>query len=360
MSKSGKIGIITFQRTTNFGSYLQTIGLYKKIKDMGYDAEIIDYRCPAIEKREDLSKKIEGFNLKKLANKILLQPAKTRKAKSLQAFSDGFLSFGEVYFPDTIKKAEDRYDKIIVGSDLVWGRDITNFDYTYFLDFVSDNRKKFAFASSVGDYGINEDNLKVAELLKGFSKIAVREEDAVDWVKEISGVDAEFVCDPTMLLTVREWEELIPEKKQKGRYVLVYFDNDKHKCVNDAIEYARKNNCKVLYINYGLPRKNVTNVKPKSLEEFLGLIKNAQKIFTASYHGILFSVYLHKEFVFYTRAHKSRVLSLANRLDLLDYCGDEKSPFQMEPIDYQSVDRKVTLFREKSIQVLQEMLEQEV
>lgn len=358
MGRADKVGIITFHRTTNFGSYLQTIGLYKKIEALGYDAEIIDYRCPAIEERESLSKKINGFDLKKIAYKILLQPAQLRKAKSLQAFSTKTLTFSDVYFPNTIENANARYDKIIVGSDLVWERNITNFDYNYFLDFVSDNKKKYAFASSVGNYEIHSDESKVAELLKEFSKIAVREEDAVDWIKAISGTDAEFVCDPTMLLTIKEWEALIPEKKQKGQYVLVYFDNDDHKCINDAIEYAKLNNCKVVYINYALPRKNVINVKPKSIEDFIGLIRNAQRVFTASYHGMLFSVYLHKEFVFYTRAHKSRVLSLANRLELIDYCGDEKSPLQMPLIDYQTVDRKIEIFRETSIQVLKSMLEE--
>ena len=41
----GKVGIITFHRTTNFGSLLQTYGLYKKIELLGKTPEIIDYRC---------------------------------------------------------------------------------------------------------------------------------------------------------------------------------------------------------------------------------------------------------------------------------------------------------------------------
>lgn len=358
MENSNKIGIITFHRTTNFGSYLQTVGLYKKIKDLGYDAQIIDYRCPAIEEREALNKRRGGFSVKSIVYRILLQPAKSRKAKKLQEFAKKNMILSDAYFPNTVKNADFEYGKFVVGSDIVWGRDITDFDYAYFLDFVSDKRKKYAFASSVGDYEIRNDESKVAQLLADFSRIAVREEDAVEWIKEISGVKADFVCDPTMLLTIDEWESIIPIKKHKGNYVLVYFSNDDRKCLKDAIEYAKINNCKVLYINYAWPAKNVINVKPKSLEEFLGLINNAQRVFTASYHGMLFSIYMQKEFVFYTRAHKSRVLSLANRLGLLDYCGDEKDPCQMLPIDYQIVNKKVESFREHSIAVLKEMLEE--
>ena len=36
------------------------------------------------------------------------------------------------FFPGEMSKAENQYDKIIVGSDIVWGRDITENDYTYF------------------------------------------------------------------------------------------------------------------------------------------------------------------------------------------------------------------------------------
>ena len=40
-----KIGLITFHDTTNFGSFLQTFGLYKAINDMGYTCKVLDYKC---------------------------------------------------------------------------------------------------------------------------------------------------------------------------------------------------------------------------------------------------------------------------------------------------------------------------
>ena len=81
-----EIGLLTFHRTTNFGSYLQTFGLFKKIEDLGFNCEIIDYRCPAIEKRENLQNK-HGHDIKSLMKRILLQPALDKKAASLVSFS---------------------------------------------------------------------------------------------------------------------------------------------------------------------------------------------------------------------------------------------------------------------------------
>ena len=38
-----KVGIITLHRVVNYGSVLQTYALQEKIKDLGYEVEIIDY-----------------------------------------------------------------------------------------------------------------------------------------------------------------------------------------------------------------------------------------------------------------------------------------------------------------------------
>ena len=44
-----KIGLLTFHDTTNFGSLLQTYGLYYVVKQIGYDCEVIDYRCKKVD-----------------------------------------------------------------------------------------------------------------------------------------------------------------------------------------------------------------------------------------------------------------------------------------------------------------------
>ena len=120
---------------------------------------------------------------------------------------------------------------------------------------------------------------------------------------------------------------------------------------------AELNVWKVLYINYALPIKGVKNIKPSSINEFLGLILYAEVVYTASYHGMCFSVYFEKPFYFYTRAHCSRVLSLASRLCVTDRCGDNCSEFLKEQ-NYCVVNMKVDEFRTYSIEVLKGMLEE--
>ena len=46
-----KIGIITFQRADNYGALLQCYALYKYVKGINSDTEVIDYRNPVIADR---------------------------------------------------------------------------------------------------------------------------------------------------------------------------------------------------------------------------------------------------------------------------------------------------------------------
>lgn len=352
-----KVGLLTFHRTNNFGSYLQAYGLYKAIVQLGYDCEIIDYRSTSIEGREGLLKGQRERGLKSLAKRVLYGHRLKKKAFNLHKFFYKHTQFSPEYTHADIENVEDRFDKIVVGSDLVWDTTITNNDYTFMLDFVKDCSKKVAFASSVGNIVERDKDEKCKTLLMEFSRIAVRENDAKGWIEGFYQGQVDWVCDPTMLLDCREWDALC-SKPLKKKYVLVYFNSDNGKCLEDAKAYARKENCSAIMIGYGKKLKGVKTVAPTSLTEFLSLVKNAERVFTASYHGMLFSIYFNTPFLFYTRAQKSRVLSLANKLGVKECCGDKIDISNIPPIDYKQINQKVEKFREESLSVLAEMLKE--
>ena len=81
-----KIGLITFHDTNNFGSYLQTYGLYKKVEDLGYNCEVIDYQCKAIIQREIPKKCTLTLNPKIVLKDILFERILRTKYKKLNAF----------------------------------------------------------------------------------------------------------------------------------------------------------------------------------------------------------------------------------------------------------------------------------
>lgn len=350
-----KIGLLTFQDTNNFGSYLQTYGLYKKIIDMGYECDVIDYQCESIVKRERPKPFRFTLNPKQLAIEILLNPAVRKKYKNLLSFLHRNMTVSERVFKDTILNLADKYDKFIVGSDIVWGLDITKNDTTYFLDFVKDHKKKFAFSSSIGNPWNSDEKKLVRPFLQDFNHIAVRENESAEWIEDLIGIRPEVVCDPTMLIERDKWGRLASSKYEDDQYVLVYFPTSGS--IRDAKAYSSKYGVPCYVINQSLPLKGVANVNPVTMEDFLSLFHNATYVFTGSYHGMLFSLYFNRNFAYYNRAHKSRMNTVANKLGIQDRNGDEYDVLKMSPINYSEVNFLVEKYRDYSIQILKEMLE---
>ena len=347
-----KTGIITFHETTNFGSTLQAFALYKAMEKLGCECEIIDYKCEAIVNKELPQKFSLRMPLKQIVKHILYGQDIARKFFSLMEFLNKEAVLSPTYTKRNITEARERYDKIFVGSDIVWGLDITKIDTTYFLDFVNTKSKKYAFSSSVGNPWSEQEKKIVKPLLNDFQNIAVRENESAEWVGALTNKNIPVVCDPTMLLTAEEWLKYKSEKYKGKKYILAYFDNDNQDCVKSANLLAKQLGCDAIFINYGRPFKGVKSVRPHSIEDFFSLIYYAEKIVTASYHGMLFSIYFNKQFVYYNRAHKSRMNTLAAKLGVTGCSGEGKDVRLIEDIDYNIVNPIVKQFRHSSLKIL--------
>jgi hypothetical protein len=352
-----KIGLITFHDTSNFGSYLQTYGLYKKITDLGYQCDIIDYQCNSIIEREVIPTFKFTVNPRLLLIEILINRIKRKKYKNLLNLLHSTMSLTERIERSNIRTIENRYDKYFVGSDIVWGLDITKNDTTYFLDFVRNKNKKYAFASSIGNPWSNDEKQLVSPYLKEFEGIAVREDESADWIEELIDKRPHVVCDPTMLLGANEWSSLASSKYKGEKFILLYFPTKES--IKAAKIYSKKYNLPIYAINYSLPIKGVKNIKPVTIADFLSLFLNSTFVFTASYHGMLFSVYFNREFSYFNRAHKSRMNTIANKLGVQDRDGNEYNVLNMQPIDYFSVNKVVENYRNFSINVLKTFLKNE-
>ena len=68
------------------------------------------------------------------------------------------------YNRDNIKDANDIYKTFIVGSDIVWGMNITGNDFTYFLDFTDENKKRIFFHHLLKLHGRNNLLLKLRKI----------------------------------------------------------------------------------------------------------------------------------------------------------------------------------------------------
>ena len=138
------------------------------------------------------------------------------------------------------------------------------------------------------------------------------------------------------------------------KYVLIYFTDDELKIYEDAIRYGMDNGIPVYAISYGWLPEGIKPIRPTKIEEFLSLIEHAEVVFSASYHGMLFSLYFNKQFFYYNRGWKSRMRSIAEYLDITDR--EHYNPAVNKTIDYIRVNELVDSFRDESLEILRTYL----
>ena len=230
------------------------------------------------------------------------------------------------YDDKTVKKCNSKYRLFICGSDQIWAPNV--FDPIYFLSFVDYEKPKIAYAPSIGlDRIPKELEVDYCNLLRRFDCLSVREEKGAELIKNICGLNAKVVLDPTLLLEDKEWLKLSVDPKIEGDYIFAYFlgDNKTHR---DSVKWlADRLNCKIVSISqYDLDREMTDYVvKYAGPREFLGYIKNAKIIVTDSFHGTVFSIIFRKNFYVFERfsntdkiCQNSRIYNILNKTNLID------------------------------------------
>lgn len=350
------IGLLTIHDTMNFGSQLQTYGLYKAVESLGCDVRLIDYHCDAIAERETTLPLKEAKGPKAVVKSLMLHGNLQKRQNSFHKFMAENMILTDSYTRATVAQTNELFDCFLVGSDIVWGFNITGKDYTYMLDFVED-AKRYAFSSSVGTKWEEDDEAKIRDCLGKFDDISVRESDAAEWISELLGKEIKVTCDPTMLWDADFWKKIAGKcTETKKSYVLVYMSDTENVCIHRAIAYGKKHNMPVYYINFRAPVFGTVDKRPTSLSEWLNLFINADTIFSASYHGLLFAAYFHKRFFYFNWVNKSRMNSLAKALKIESREGTRNNIEKDIPVDFMFVDKKLKSIRDNSWKILRRMV----
>lgn len=352
-----KYGLLTIHATQNYGSLLQTYSTYKAIQQLGKNVELIDYRNETIEKRELPITDRPINSAKDFLKRIIWGKDQKRKYDGAFEFLNKNISMSQTYHKFDIKSANKKYDAFIIGSDIVWGLGITGDDYTYFLDFVDNTKKRISFSSSSGTKWTENEKQKIKSLLENFDSISVREQLTSNWIEELIGKNIPVTCDPTMLWTADFWKKfVIDDYAPKEKYVLIYAVNPDKKNITDGIAYAKNHGMKAYFINFYSPVKGTRTIRPVTVQQWITLFANANIVFSASYHGLLFSLYFQKPVFFYNRGEKSRMISLSKELGIEYREGIGENVKQDKPICFDSVNEIMQKKREFSWKYLKESL----
>ena len=308
-----RVGIITFHGSHNHGSVLQAYATQKTVECLGFDNEIINFRMESQKRYYSLFHK--GYGKRLLVQDLLMLPLykkRLRRAEKFETFIGNFrLSGPEMENREQLQSVVDKYDIYLAGSDQIWSNRIPELtrakeDYTgvFFFDFANNDKPRVAYAPSVGEVTF-EGLIGKKALLNKFKFISTREQYGVDLLKRIVKKKVELVVDPTFLLNKQQWEELAGENRLiKEPYVFLYtLHGLKHglKWGKVLSEFHKKTGLKLVAVSpfFPITAPNIHNVVDAGPLDFLNLLKNAEVIFTDSFHGTAFSINLNKPFYSY-------------------------------------------------------------
>lgn len=384
MDTKKRIGICACYATKNYGSMLQAFATQFAIEKLGYTSEFIRYK----KKRTIVScvkqlPRLLNSNLMfdkwmAMKKKIQLSMYPTVKVRD-RIRNEKFAEFAERYYRnfseeyygyDALKQAANKYSSVIVGSDQLWtpGGLPTNF---YNLMFVPENVNKVSYATSFGVSNIPwYQTRRTCEYLKRIDYLSVREIRGAEIIRELVGRNAKVVADPTLLLTMQEWNETIPTKEVTDLpYIFCYFlgENESHREI--AEELSRKTGLQIVTTPFldSFVKRDLTFGNEQRLDigpdDFVNLIRNAEYVLTDSFHGTVFSLLYHKQFLTFPRFSEG-TQSRNSRIDSILYLtGLEKRRFNkyvmeeiQEPIDYAAVDQNIQILRQDSYEFLSKAL----
>lgn len=337
-----KIGIITFHNAINYGAALQAYALQNAIKKLGYEVDIIDYNCKRINNAYSFVNKLKQSKSVKYSIYLFVKRLlpNVKKNTNVKNFINHYLKLSDYCDINNIKSFEEKYDLFITGSDQVWNYGHTDFDKTYFLDFVTDSHKKKSYAASFGFEVLPEKYIdEYRKLLGEYDIISVREKSAVPIISELlPEKDIVVSADPSLLLDKDEWKELTKDIKNKyGDYVLVYELMPSESLREYARKIARGKNYSVICLSDKI--MNIPGVKclyGVSPRMFLSLIQNAKAVCTNSFHGTAFSVNFNTPVCIELLKDEmavlnSRITDLIDMFDIKDRIISEKiDPFNMK------------------------------
>lgn len=368
-----KIDVITLHRVRNYGSSLQTLATQMVLKELGCEAEIIDY-YPERYSSKGLLKRLKNKNKKLGNNPILLLMAKMAIAPSYykkHLVFDDFLRkhinlTDKTYYSELdLMNNPPQADAYCTGSDQVWNSHWNEgVDRPFYLSFLPDDAYRFSYASSVGSEKLKDDEkCQVSLMLEKYRHISVREDSGVTVLQDIGIADVVQVLDPTLLFDAKMWTPYVSDRYKNQKYVVTYNLHHDKRIDQYAARLAEKCSLKVLNISYNwhdIIRSGHLVWCPK-IGEYLGLIRDAAYVVTDSFHATAFSLIFNTKFIdIYPEKASARLRSILKLTHTENRGFDDMPTVDAADIetDFDSVYTILKNERQKSVQYMNTILDE--
>lgn len=328
-----KVGILTlYYNNRNMGGQLQAFALTNVLRKYCLSAEQISFdymryyesNHPVNKNGSNRTKSYLVKEIYWLLKVIKKNPQFWQRISRFKCFQYMIRHSTNLYLSDFCQD----YDRIVVGSDQVWGEWLPPRVLELFLlKYCDASCKKYSYAASIGSDFISENHLEILkQSLTRFDSLSVREVSAAKQLEKILPNKEIMVhIDPTLLLTAAEWDKLQKPAKHPQKYVFCYFLGKERSYREYATIFAK---------HFHLPIVTMPYIKDNYVEgyeddfgdikdissgpsQFIHLIKNAEVVLTDSFHASVFSLQYHIPFYAMARINHETNSSNTRMTDLL-------------------------------------------
>lgn len=340
------IVVITPFDSANYGAYLQAFCLKEYLEKEGHIVEHLKVRSDEY-----------------VQSLFYHSKPSTRKEKYFPGYYRNQKSFGKEKYK-IFKKAQKRFDIVdnisnadlaILGSDEIWNLRQLAFSNSSFWGFES--VPTIAYAPSIGSATVDmfRDFPNHLEQLENIKRYLVRDEKTRQFVNQYTKKEADIVCDPTLLIPLKEYSQPMDDEYLENNQCLLIYS---YKLSNSEIAqlklFAKLKGLKTVSccFNHTWVDHQI-NCDPLSFPE---LIAKSTYYFTTTFHGTIFGILTHANFVTMAREDKTKylmdLLGVSSRLvNNTNLCDALKKLFE-ETIDYKSIDTKIQELRSVSVNSL--------
>lgn len=344
-----KIGILTHHFVNNFGAFLQAYALRETLaKEFPDDTvEIIDYmylKQYAINSLGWVRPHPDKENFRCWFAKIWVPWTFVRARKKNMVLSERCYSTAQVN--------RLGYDTIVFGSDEIWNYQDKKSNGKFKFGYGITCKNKIAYAPSVGN-SCGDVPQYVRNGIKEFCAVSVRDDLTEVLVEDVLGTTPDYVLDPTFLT---EFPRVSSQVKKP--YILFYYcDHLPENQKKQILEYAKEHGLAV----YGAGESDkcfdelTVNITPF---EWIDMFRNAEFVFTGTFHGVVFSLLNKRPFRVYL-TNKSRIekVNALLRVCEIDNCTIEEGfvfnlTEEKDRINYEKTYELLNKQRKKSVDYL--------
>lgn len=319
-----KVLIFTYM-LNNYGAVLQAFALQWYLSNhCGLDVRIVDYETDRHRQKNKIFKRFSTNIIIQicmmLATLLRFGSLKKRKVRTFDFKEKNMLFTSKYISKEQLLNNIPCSDVYLSGSDQVFNPNGIDRD-VYYLSFDKGNGKKVAYAPSFGviQYSDN-DKQYIKERIEDFDALSCRESEGAEFISSLLDKRIPSVVDPTLLLSVEEWNCISVKPSVKDRYICVYDLNGGENLITIAKQIQEKTGSKIYCITDKAQKKYDVDkqIYDAGPAEFVGWIQNSAYVVTDSFHGTMFSLKFNIPFYTYIAVPSSsgRITNILSRLNL--------------------------------------------